>query len=107
MCKHKVKKLPFVTKFVLDQYKTWQMCHKAVLENDGMLESVSDCYKNQQMWDKAVDNYPHTLKNVPDSDKTQKCVIKPSILFLLQQHLFLNAIRLKKCLIKLLIDIFP
>ena len=32
------------------------MCDKAILENDGTLESVPDCYKNQQMCDKAVDN---------------------------------------------------
>ena len=40
------------------------MCHKAILENGGTLESVSDCYKNQQMCYKAVGNYPHVLKNL-------------------------------------------
>ena len=49
------------------------MCDKAILENHGTLKSVPDCYKNQEMFNKAVEN------------------------------LFLNAIRLKKCLIKLLI----
>ena len=55
------------------------MCDKAVLENGGALKSVPDCYKNQEMCNKAVDNYPHALE------------------------LFLNAMRLKKCAIKLLI----
>ena len=40
------------------------MCHKAILENGGTLESVSDRYKNQQMYYKAVGNYLHVLKNL-------------------------------------------
>ena len=64
MSKHALKKLPFVITYVPDQYKTWQMCHKAILENGGTLEAVSDCYKNQQMCYKAVGNYLHVLKNL-------------------------------------------
>ena len=38
------------------------MRDKAILENDGTLESISDCYKNQKMYDKAVNNYyPHAF----------------------------------------------
>ena len=33
MCKHAVKKLPFVIRFVHDRCKTQQMCDKAILEN--------------------------------------------------------------------------
>ena len=55
------------------------------------------------MCDKAVDNYPHALQFVPDCYMTQKCVIKLSMLILLQYNLFLNTIRLEKCVIKLLI----
>ena len=33
MCKHAVKKLPFVIRYVPDQYKTQQMCDQAILEN--------------------------------------------------------------------------
>ena len=33
MCKHTV--LPIVIIYVLDQYKTQQMCHKAILQNSG------------------------------------------------------------------------
>ena len=29
------------------------MRDKAILENDGTLESISDCYKNQKMYDKG------------------------------------------------------
>ena len=72
MSKHAVKKLPFVIRYVPDQYKTQQMCDKAILENGGTLESVPECYKNQRIHDKAVDNYPHALKFVPDSYITQK-----------------------------------
>ena len=37
MCKHTVKKLPFVIRHVPDQYKAQQMCDKAILENGGTL----------------------------------------------------------------------
>ena len=34
MCKHTVKKLPSVIRYVPDRYKTQQMCDKTILEND-------------------------------------------------------------------------
>ena len=49
------------------------------------------------MCQKAVDNYPHALKFVPDCYMTKKCVIKLSIFIIRQQNLFLNSIRVKKC----------
>ena len=30
-----------------DQYKTQQICDKAIIENDRTLKFFSDCYKNQ------------------------------------------------------------
>ena len=42
MCKHAVKKLLYLLRYVPDQYKTQQMCDKAILENGGTLESVPD-----------------------------------------------------------------
>ena len=36
-CKHAVKRLPFVTRYVPKWYKTQQMCDKAILENGGTL----------------------------------------------------------------------
>ena len=68
MCKHAVEKLPFVS----DQYKTQQIFDKAILENDGTLQSVPDYYRNQYMCDKALDNYPHKFKFVPSCYITQK-----------------------------------
>ena len=42
MCKHAVKKMPFVIRNVLEGYKNQQMCDKAILQNGGMLEPVPD-----------------------------------------------------------------
>ena len=53
------------------------MCDEAILENGGTSKSVPYCYKNQEMCNKAVRSYLHAL------------------------NLFLNAVRLKKCVIKL------
>ena len=82
LCKNEVKKLPDLLRYVPDQYKTQQMCNKAVLENGGILKSVPDCYKSQEMCGKAVDTHPSAI------------------------NLFLNAIRLTKCVIKQLIYVF-
>ena len=82
------------------------MFDKTILENNGILEFVRDCYKNQEMCNKPLDNYHHALKLVPNCYITQKIVIKLSILIILEHNLFLNAIRLKKCVIKQLIDFF-
>ena len=46
MCKHAVKKLPYLLRYVPDQYKTQQMRDKAILENGGTLKSVPECCKN-------------------------------------------------------------
>ena len=75
MCKAVVKTLPFVIRFVPDQYQTQETCDKVILENGG------------------------TLMFVPDSYKNQKCVIKLSILILLQYSSFLTDIRLVKCVL--------
>ena len=48
-------------------------------------------------------DYAHAHDFVPDCSKTQDCVIKLSILILLQYNLFLNTIILMKSVIKLLI----
>ena len=72
MCKHAVKKLPYLLRYLPDQYKTQQMWDKAILENGGALKAVPDCYKNQETCNKAVDNYLHALEFVPECYKTQK-----------------------------------
>ena len=43
ICKHAVKKLSYLLRYFPDQYKPWQMCYKAVLENGGTLNYVPDC----------------------------------------------------------------
>ena len=40
------KKLPFVIRYVPDQYKIQQMFDKAILEINGTLKSIPDCYKS-------------------------------------------------------------
>ena len=40
MCKHAVKKLPFVIKYVPDRYRCQQIGDKSVPEDGGTLESV-------------------------------------------------------------------
>ena len=75
------------------------MRDKAILENAGKLESVPDRYNNHQMCGKAVDNYLHTLRCVPDCYITQKMCDKAVDTF----HF---TTRLKKCVIKLLRDVF-
>ena len=72
MCKHAVKKLPYLLRYVL--FQTQKMCHEAILENGGILKSVPYCYKNQEMCNNAVDNYPHALEFVRECYKTQKNV---------------------------------
>ena len=73
MCKHAVRKITLSIEICSwYQYKTQQMCDKAILENVGTLKSVPYCYKNQEMCNKAVKNYPHAWEFVSECYKTQK-----------------------------------
>ena len=45
-CKHVLKKLPYLLRYVPYRYKTRRLCDKAILENGGTLKSISECYKN-------------------------------------------------------------
>ena len=58
------------------------------------------------MCNKTVDNYTHSLEFVPDCYMTQTICTKVVDTHSLQQNLFLNTIRLKKCVIKHLINVF-
>ena len=69
MCKHAVKKLPFLIKCVSHRYKTQQMCDKVILVNGGMLIFVPDCCKDHKMTDNLL-VIVHALESVPD------CIIK-------------------------------
>ena len=65
------KMLPFIIKYVPDQYKTKEICDK-VIGNGGMLGFIPDYYKNQKMCDKALNNYSHALRFVADCFNTEK-----------------------------------
>ena len=60
------------------------MCGKAILENGETFKSVAYCFKNQEMCNKSVENYPHVSKFVPDAIRLKNCVIRLSLLILLQ-----------------------
>ena len=36
LCKHAVKKLPFLIKYAPDRYKTQRMCDEVILQNGGI-----------------------------------------------------------------------
>ena len=62
---------------------------------------------SEQRCDRAVDNYLPALKCFPDCYITQKmCDKAVNTSILLQCILFLIAIKFKKCVIKLLINVF-
>ena len=48
MCKHAAKKLPFLIRYVPNQYKAQQMCDKTILENGWRVKSVPGCCKNKK-----------------------------------------------------------
>ena len=67
--KNAVKQLPYLSRFVPDQYNTQQMFDKDALKSGGTLKSVPDCYKNQQICDKAIENYPYASEFIPECSK--------------------------------------
>ena len=46
ICKRAVKKVPYLLRYISDQYKTQKMCDKTILENGGIWKCFPDCYKN-------------------------------------------------------------
>ena len=58
MCKHAVKKLPFLINYVPNNTRLY----KCILENGEItFLSFPDRYKDQNMCNKAIDNYAHAL----------------------------------------------
>ena len=102
MYKHTVKKLPFLIKYVPDRCKAQQLCDKVIIENDGMIMFIPDQYITQEC-DNVVNNYPDTLESVPDCFMTQKLCNNAASTYLTEHDLFLINLKLKKCVIKLLI----
>ena len=99
--------MPFIKRYVPDQYKTHKMCDKVILESGGVLRFVPDWYKNKKICNKDVDNYALALELVPDCyNSKKKCVTKLFILILLQYNTFLIDISLKKYAINMLMLVF-
>ena len=97
MCKHAVKKLPFLTlKSVLDCYKNQELCKKAVDIYPHALELVTECYKTQKICDKAVDTHLSTIKYISECYKSQEICNKAVHRNFLYLILFLINIKLKK-----------
>ena len=79
------------------------MFYKVILETDETLKFITDSFKNWNVCNKAVDNHVYVLEFVRGCFKAQKCVINMLILILLQYNFFLNTIKLKKGVTKMLI----
>ena len=117
MCKYVLKKLSFVIRYVPGQYKTQQMCDKTIKENGRRLEFIPDCFKTQKICNKIVDKYPQkmcgkavnthpsTRQFVPKCYMTLEMYDKGVNRCLLYLLLFLIGIKLKKCVIELLLKI--
>ena len=101
MCKHVVKKLPFVIRSFPDQYKTQKMCDEAINTHLSTMEFVPDYYKTQEICDKAVNRCFLAFIYVPDWYKSQE--ICDSVVsedpFMLVYPI---NIKLKECVMKLL-----
>ena len=63
---------PSTIKYVLDQYKTQEMCIRAVNTCSFVFDSVPNEYKTQEMCNNAVDNNLSTIKDVSDWWKAQE-----------------------------------
>ena len=87
MCKHVVKKWPFIIKYVPDQYKTQRMCYKVILKIVNMF--TLDCYKDKKICNKAVNNHAWPLRSVSDC---YKYLIKLSVLIFLQSNSFWSIV---------------
>ena len=79
MCRTAVKKLLFIIKYVHDRYMTKEMTDKVISENGGKAFFLT-ATRITKICDQA-------LRFDPNSYKTQNCVIK--LLALMQYNLFL------------------
>ena len=58
MCKHAVKRLPFLIRYVSDRYKTQETCDRFIIENCGTLIFAPD---SCEICNKAVNTSPATI----------------------------------------------
>ena len=79
MCKHAVKKWPYLLRYVRNQYRTQQsrnqeMCNKTVDNYPCALKLVRECFMTQEMCDKVVNTHSSARQFVPKWYETQKNV---------------------------------
>ena len=77
MCVKAVDANPYYLECVPDRYITQKMCDRAVDVNPWCFRCVPDRYITQEMCVKAVDVNPYYLKYVPDCFKTQEMCANP------------------------------
>ena len=70
MCEHAVKKLPYLLRYVPDQYKIQQMCDKVILENDGTLKILTATKIKKCVIKQFIDVF--LFDSIPDQNKTQE-----------------------------------
>ena len=68
--KNAVKELPFQIRYILDQYKTQEMCDRRIVED--LFLNAGGIKKKKKISNKPVNNYTHALEFVPNCYKTQK-----------------------------------
>ena len=89
ICKHSVKRFPFLIHYVPDRYKAQRMWDKIILEKGEISMFTSGRYKYQNMSDKSVANYAHALVFVLDRYKTQNMCDKAVSTYLSTIYLWL------------------
>ena len=59
-------------RFVPDQFKTQEICNRAVQSDPWVLRYVPDQFKTQEMCNRAMQRDPWMIEHVPDHFITQK-----------------------------------
>ena len=72
MCDKAVEKDPENIRYIPDHFKTQEICDKAVMKDPWGFRFIPDKFITQEMCDKAVEEYPYLLKYVPDNFITQE-----------------------------------
>ena len=65
-CKHVLKKLPYLLRYVPDRYKTEQMYSKAVHTYFSTINSVLERFMTQEICDQVADVYFLVFDSIPD-----------------------------------------
>ena len=79
ICGHEVKELPYLWKYVPDQYKTGKICDKEMCDEAAdrcifvfEFDSTPDQYKTQEICDRVVSEDRVLIAYCSDTDKTQR-----------------------------------